>query len=238
MDLFGMLSGTPAILTRVAAQVPAELVRVRSGPFALVEHVWHMADLEREFAERIRRLLGEADPFLPDFDGERVAKERQYLTLDLAAGLTAFASAREETLRFLGAVASEAWARCGRQEGVGAFARGARSSGKRFGGALEPFQRVEALVAEREGQELWALREARVVEAHPRLRDDLHRIAHAGYAAELIHELTRAGQPADALFTLMEDFLTRLEAGMASSARLRALELLALESAGFAAELV
>ena len=49
-----MLSGTPAILTRVAAQVPAELVRVRSGPFALVEHVWHMADLEREFAERIR----------------------------------------------------------------------------------------------------------------------------------------------------------------------------------------
>ena len=115
-----MLSGTPAILTRVAAQVPAELVRVRSGPFALVEHVWHMADLEREFAERIRRLLGEADPFLPDFDGERIAKERQYLTLDLAAGLTAFASAREETLRFLGAVASEAWARCGRQEGVGA----------------------------------------------------------------------------------------------------------------------
>jgi len=115
-----MLSGTPAILTRVAAQVPAELVRVRSGPFALVEHVWHMADLEREFAERIRRLLGEADPFLPDFDGERIAKERQYLTLDFAAGLAAFASAREETLRRLGAVASEAWARCGRQEGVGA----------------------------------------------------------------------------------------------------------------------
>src|SRR3989449_2096123 len=120
---------------------------------------------------------------------------------------------------------------------ISAFARGARSSRKRFGGALEPFQRVEALVAEREGQELWALREARVVEAHPRLRDDLHRIAHAGYAAELIHELTRAGQPADALFALMEDFLTRLEAGAASSARLRALELLALESAGFAPEL-
>ena len=115
-----MLSRTPALLARVAAQVPDALVRVRSGPFALVEHVWHMADLEREFAERIRRLLGEADPFLPDFDGERIAKERQYLTLDLAAGLTAFAAAREETLRFLGAVASEAWARCGRQEGVGA----------------------------------------------------------------------------------------------------------------------
>src|SRR3989475_11700208 len=102
---------------------------------------------------------------------------------------------------------------------ISAFARGARSSRKRFGGALQPFQRVEALLAEREGQELWALREARVVEGHARLREDLHRIAHAGYAAELIHELTRAGQPADALFVLLEDFLSRLEAGAATRAR-------------------
>jgi len=121
---------------------------------------------------------------------------------------------------------------------VSAFARGARSSRKRFGGALEPFQRVEALLSEREGQELWALREARVVEGHARLREDLHRIAHAGYAAELVHDLTRAGQPADALFMLLEEFLTRLEAGAATSARLRALELLALEAAGFAPELL
>jgi len=120
---------------------------------------------------------------------------------------------------------------------ISAFARGARNSRKRFGGALEPFQRVEALLAEREGQELWALREARVVEGHGRLREDLGRIAHAGYAAELIHELTRAGQPADALFALLEEFLSRLESGAASSARLRALELLALDAAGFAPEL-
>ena len=121
---------------------------------------------------------------------------------------------------------------------VSAFARGARSSRKRFGGALEPFQRVEALLSEREGQELWALREARVVDGHARLREDLHRIAHAGYAAELVHDLTRAGQPADSLFSLLEEFLTRLEAGAATSARLRALELLALEAAGFAPELL
>src|SRR5438445_12060415 len=120
---------------------------------------------------------------------------------------------------------------------ISAFARGARSSRKRFGGALEPFQRVEALVAEREGQELWALREARVVEGHARLREDLHRIAHAGYAAELVHDLTRAGQPADGLYALLEDFLSRLESGAATSARLRALELLSLEAAGLAPEL-
>jgi DNA repair protein RecO (recombination protein O) len=120
---------------------------------------------------------------------------------------------------------------------IPAFARAARSSRKRFGGALEPFQRVEVLLAERPGQELWALREARVVEAHARLRDDLHRIAHAGYASELVHDLTRAGEPADRLFTLLEEFFSLLESAAARSSRLRALELLALEAAGLAPEL-
>ena len=120
---------------------------------------------------------------------------------------------------------------------IAAFVRGAKTSRKRFGGALEPFGRIEALLSEREGQELWSLREARVVEGHAGLRDDLHRIAHAGYASELAHDLTRAGEPADGLFTLLEDFLTRLAAGAAKSGRLRAFELLALEAAGLAPEL-
>lgn len=35
-----------------------------------------MADLEREgFGARLQRLLGEVDPFLPDFDGDRAARE-------------------------------------------------------------------------------------------------------------------------------------------------------------------
>src|SRR5207244_11884435 len=118
---------------------------------------------------------------------------------------------------------------------LAAFARGARSWRGRFGGALEPFTRVEALM--REGAELWSLREARVLEAHVRLRDDLHRIAHAGYAAELVHDLTRPGEPADGLFSLLDDFLSRLEQGAATSARLRALELGALAASGLAPEL-
>lgn len=120
---------------------------------------------------------------------------------------------------------------------IGAFVRGAKTSRKRFGGALEPFGRIEALVSEREGQELFSLREARVLDGRAALRDDLHRIAHAGYAAELVHDLTRAGEPADGLFGLLDEFLTRLASGTATSARLRALELLALEAAGLAPEL-
>src|SRR4051812_44553590 len=120
MDAIGTLSRTPALLARVSAHVPDGLVRVRSGPFALVEHLWHIADLEREgFGERVRRLLAEEDPFLPDFDGERIARERQYLTLPVAGALDAFALARQETLRLLRSVSDEQWNRSGRQEGVG-----------------------------------------------------------------------------------------------------------------------
>ncbi len=120
---------------------------------------------------------------------------------------------------------------------VSAFARGARSSRRRFGAALEPFQLAEVLLAERPGQELWMLREATVIDAFPGLRDDLHRIAHAGYAAELAHELSRPAEPADGLFALLADFLRRLETGRATSARLRALELGALAAAGLSPEL-
>lgn len=122
MDFFETLSRTPALIAQVAAHVPEALVRVRSGPFALVEHAWHMADLEKDgFAERVRRLLAEDDPFLPDFDGEKVAREREYLKLDLAAGVRAFAAARDETLRRLRAIAPDQLGRSGRQEGVGAL---------------------------------------------------------------------------------------------------------------------
>jgi DinB superfamily len=120
MDLLELLSRTPALLARAAAQVPDELVRVRSGPFALVEHLWHVGDLEREgFGERIRKLLTEENPWLPDFDGERIARERDYLKLPLAPALEAFASARQETLQLLRSVTNDQWARAGRQEGVG-----------------------------------------------------------------------------------------------------------------------
>src|SRR5262249_53963484 len=120
MDLLETLSGTPALLARVAALVPDDLVRVRSGPFALVEHLWHIADLEREgFGARVRKILAEENPSLPDFDGERIAREREYLKLPLAPALDAFAVARADTLRLLRAVSGDQRARAGQQEGVG-----------------------------------------------------------------------------------------------------------------------
>lgn len=95
----------------------------KNATFSPVEQCWHLADLEREgYGSRIRRLLTEDDPFLPDFDGERVARERRYRSLSLAEGLRAFRAARAETLSALRSIRGAQWDRSGRQEGVGPVA--------------------------------------------------------------------------------------------------------------------
>lgn len=91
--------------------------------FAPVEQCWHLADLEREgFGARIRRLLEEEDPFLPDFEGARLAKERQYRTRSLEQGLAAFRQGRQANLALLRTLQSDQWSRAGTQEGVGRVA--------------------------------------------------------------------------------------------------------------------
>jgi hypothetical protein len=91
-----------------------------AGSFSPVEQVWHLADLEREgFGLRIRRLQTEANPHLPDFDGTKVAHERNYRSLSLAAGLRAFEAAREANIATFQELPPEAWVRSGTQDGVG-----------------------------------------------------------------------------------------------------------------------
>jgi hypothetical protein len=125
MDLFDALSRTPALLARVAASLPDAVSFVRSGPFAFVEHAWHIADLEREaFGVRIARLLAEDDPLLPDFDGERAARERAYLDRGVSEAVALFAAARAANQRRFGALSGPQWSRCGRQEGVGPITLG------------------------------------------------------------------------------------------------------------------
>lgn len=119
------LESTPALLARAASELPEDMVRQRGtvGGFSLVEHVWHLADLEREgYGTRIRRLLTEDEPRLSNFDGDRVARERLYQRRDLAEGLLAFTSARTRNLQTLRDLSASDWNRTGEQEGVGTVA--------------------------------------------------------------------------------------------------------------------
>ena len=91
--------------------------------FSPVEHCWHLADLEREgYAVRIRRLREEGNPRLPDFDGARIARERNYKSLSVAEGISAFRDARLANIAVLRALDGGDWMRLGEQEGVGAIA--------------------------------------------------------------------------------------------------------------------
>jgi hypothetical protein len=116
------LESTPALVARAAARLSPEEARRRpaDGTFSLIENVWHLADLEYEgYAVRIRRILADDDPSLPDFDGDRIARERNYQSRDLAKGLALFATSREHNLEALRSLSPSGWKRTGKQEGVG-----------------------------------------------------------------------------------------------------------------------
>ena len=116
------LAGMPAFLRDVFAGLSSEQMRSRApdGTLSPVEQVWHLADLEREgFGERIRRLLSENGPHLPDFNGTEIAVQRNYRALSFAAGLAAFTEARRHNIAALRAVDELSWWLSGTQEGVG-----------------------------------------------------------------------------------------------------------------------
>jgi DNA repair protein RecO (recombination protein O) len=114
---------------------------------------------------------------------------------------------------------------------LSAFARGARSSQRRFGGALEPFNLLAAELTER-GGDLWVLESASVERAFGAVRGDLARIACASYAVELARELVRDAEPHEDLFDRLVAYLERLDAAPAQPWDLRGFELDALRAAG------
>jgi DNA repair protein RecO (recombination protein O) len=117
---------------------------------------------------------------------------------------------------------------------LAAFARAARASKKRLGGALEPFTLVKAELSGRGGGDrLLRLESVSTERAFHAIRGDLARIACAAYAVELSRELTRDHEPHDELFDLLVDYLTRLDEAPARPAMLRAFELAALAAAGY-----
>jgi hypothetical protein len=121
-ELLRELATMPGWLQQEFGALPVEKLTAAGpdGLFSPVEQVWHLADLEAEgFGARIDRLLREAHPHLPDFDGTAIARARDYRSLSLAQGLERFAAARRANLERLRATPEAAWTNTGLQEGVG-----------------------------------------------------------------------------------------------------------------------
>ena len=121
-EAFEFLAETPRIVEEAAAGLTPDDLRWKPSEqeFSVLENVCHLRDIESEgYRVRIRRLLEEEHPFLPDLDGNRLAAERRYNTQDARAGLAAFRRSREESLRDLSVVTPEQWDRSGTFETSG-----------------------------------------------------------------------------------------------------------------------
>jgi hypothetical protein len=75
------------------------------GTFSLREQACHLRDLEREgYLVRVRRILAEDAPRLQGFDGDAVARARDYPSQDARAAARDFAAARAELVAILESV--------------------------------------------------------------------------------------------------------------------------------------
>ena len=120
---FQRLSRFPEMLERVVNDSRAVLTRrPADGTFALVEHVWHLADLEEEgYGRRIVRMLSETLPFLADFAGDVIARERRYIEQRVEPAMARFHDARRLNILKLRSLRDDQWSRKGSQENVGAI---------------------------------------------------------------------------------------------------------------------
>jgi DNA repair protein RecO (recombination protein O) len=123
----------------------------------------------------------------------------------------------------------------GRDTGsLGAIARGARKSQRRFGGGLGLCSVGEASLRERGGSELLTLERFDVTMSFPSLGGDVDRMGHAAYVAELLAKLCAPRQAEPGIFDLTLSFLDQLEERGVSEVRMRVFELALLDRLGFA----
>jgi len=115
---------------------------------------------------------------------------------------------------------------------VGALARGARRSRKRFGGALEPFCLLEVELGAGRG-ELDHLARATVQRPFPAILTRLDRMAAAGAAMELLREAVPDRVHDEAVFDATIAFLEALDGGGPPEELLLGFELHALGLLGF-----
>ncbi|MGB9430366.1 MAG: DinB family protein [Gammaproteobacteria bacterium] len=121
-DAIAALKLMPETLQRhVTGLTDAQLhFQPEGGYFSVLENVCHLRDIEIEgYGMRLRRLLAEEHPTLPDLDGAQLARERRYREQTLQPVLDAFVQARGANLKVLENVTDAQLARTGYLEPVG-----------------------------------------------------------------------------------------------------------------------
>jgi hypothetical protein len=121
-SLIGGLRSSPARLRAALKGLPKAVASWTPSPgkWSILEIVCHLRDMERDaYLERYRRIVAEERPQLPDVDGDRYALEKDYRSQKLADALREWTRLRRETLKLLGSLKRDQWARTGVHETAG-----------------------------------------------------------------------------------------------------------------------
>lgn len=94
-----------------------------------------------------------------------------------------------------------------------AIAKSAKKSVKRFPGVLEPFSRLNVVMARGRGKGLPVLQEASLEDPFFKIRENIVKTAYASYWAELIYLWMAEGEPQEALYRLTLHVLDELNSG-------------------------
>jgi hypothetical protein len=126
-NLLAFLEETPEVVRSLTENLTAkELMRKPAKEeFSFLEHVCHLRDIEQEgYRMRIARLLSEEQPFLPDIDGDKLAKERHYNSQSFNEALSAFTRARKDNVQTIRTLTSHHLKRSGIFQNVGTITLG------------------------------------------------------------------------------------------------------------------
>jgi DNA repair protein RecO (recombination protein O) len=94
-----------------------------------------------------------------------------------------------------------------------AIAKSAKKSVKRFPGVLEPFSRLNVVLAQGRGKGMPVLQEASLDNPFFKIREDIIKTAYASYWSELVYLWMAEGEPQDQLYRLMLHVLAELNQG-------------------------
>jgi hypothetical protein len=122
MSVVDRLAAMPQTVRELVGGRSAEQLSHKPAPdvFSLRENVLHLRDIDVEgYEQRVVRVLAEENPFLPDVDGARLAKERDYNAQPLAPALEAFAASRARSIARLRAATEGDLDRTAEMEGLG-----------------------------------------------------------------------------------------------------------------------
>lgn len=108
-----LLEKTPVLFETMLGDLPADLLQWKPGPdrWSISEVLAHLADIEKVYAERVRRILAEDSPALRKYEPPRQNDERAYSRGAAGEHLASFTATRAGAVAVLKGAAASAGAR-------------------------------------------------------------------------------------------------------------------------------